>query len=351
MRPTAPRPRIFSPVLPVALAALVACTASPRESGLRSSPQPVAETTLAPASSAGPAVRSVSASGPIDRSSLSGRIAFSAGPPHAEDVYIVDADGTNLVRVTDDPAADFDPTFAPDGARIAYRHQPGDDPTTDIYVVGSTGSHPRDLTPNHEVADWGPAWSPDGTEIAWNSERDTRGRFRGFLMRPTGGAVKPLGADVWVEYPAWSPDGSKLAFMAQTPEGSDNYEVFVVRADGTGLRRLTDSPGSDGWPSWSPDGTKILFSSVRDDCLYSGAPDCLSTGDIGPYHTLYVMDADGSGQARLSDAFGQIADWSPDGRYIVFGGPDGLSLIRADGTGLTTLPTGVGASAFPDWIA
>jgi Tol biopolymer transport system component len=64
---------------------------------------------------------------------------------------------------------------------------------------------------------------------------------------------------------------------------------------------------------------------------------------------MYVMHADGSHQDRVSDVFGQIADWSPDGRYIVFGGRDGLSIIRADGSGLTTLPTGAVAPGFPDW--
>src|SRR6266487_2191196 len=154
---------------------------------------------------------------------------------------------------------------------------------------------------------------------------------------PTG--VRPLGADVWVEYPAWSPDGTKLAFMGQTPEGSENYEIYVVNADGTGLRRLTRSPGPDGWPAWSPDRRQILFASVRDDCAYSHAAGCKTTGDIGPYHTLYVMHADGSHQARVSDVFGQIADWAPDGRYIVFEGRDGLSIIRADGSDLTMLVT------------
>jgi hypothetical protein len=55
----------------------------------------------------------------IDLSSLMGRIAFSGGPPHAEDVYVINADGTALARVTSDPAADFDPTLSPDGGRIA----------------------------------------------------------------------------------------------------------------------------------------------------------------------------------------------------------------------------------------
>jgi TolB protein len=264
--------------------------------------------TRAPASPETPASTSLAGSGPIDLSSLNGRIAFSAGPARAEDIYVVKADGTGLRKVTSDPAADFDPTQSPDGKQIAYRHQIGDDRSTDIYVVDADGSGERNVSRNEGVADWGPAWSPDGSQIA---------------------------------------------FMAQTPEGTQNYEIFVMNADGTDPRRLTQSPGDDGWPTWSPDGRRILFSSVRDDCSVSDAPDCKTTGDIGPYHTLYVMNADGSAQVRLTDAFGQIADWSPDGQYVVFEdfeGRDGLSLIRSDGSGLTTLPLDLSSPGFPDWI-
>jgi Tol biopolymer transport system component len=288
-------------------------------------------------------------SGPIDLSSLAGEITFSGGPPHGEDVYVVNADGTGLRRVTSDAAADFDPSWAPDGLRIVYRHQPGDDLSTDLYTIGSDGSAADDLTSSAGVPDWGPAWSPDGGEIAWNSDPEGRGVLHGYLMRPDGSGVRPLGADVWVEYPAWSPDGERLAFMGQTPVGGENYEVYVVDRDGGGLRRLTDSPGSDGWPAWAPDGRHILFSSVRDDCAFSAASDCRTTGDLGPYHTLYVMRADGSQERRVSLTYGQIADWSPDGRYIVFEGRTGLSILRANGSGLTTLHTNVPSSGFPDW--
>ena len=293
------------------------------------------------------------ATGRIDLSLLKGRIAFSGGPPHAEDVYTISADGTGLTHVTSDPAADFDPTWSPDATRIAYRHQPGDDLTADVYVIDTDRSGARNLTKSDGVgvADWGPAWSPDGREIAWNSDRGSPGTFRGYLMRPDGSNVRPLGADVWVEYPAWSPDGTKLAFMAQTPEGTENYEIYTAKVDGTDLRRLTNSPGSDGWPAWSPDGQQIVFASVRDDCAFSHAPGCKRTGDIGPYYSVYVMNTDGSQQRRVSDVFGQIADWSPDGRYIVFGGQNGLSIVRANGSDLTTLPTGVSSSGFPDWTS
>jgi TolB protein len=309
--------------------------------------------TRAPASPETPATTSPAGSRPIDLSSLSGRIAFSAGPARAEDIYVVKADGTGLRQVTTDPAADFDPTQSPDGKQMAYRHQVGDDRSTDIYVIDVDGSGERNLSRNEGVADWGPAWSPDGSAIAFNSDRQSPGRLRGYVMDSDGSGVRRIGGDTWVEYPAWSPDGSQIAFMAQTPEGTQNYEIFVVNADGTDPRRLTESPGDDGWPTWSPGGTRILFSSVRDDCSFSDAMDCKTTGDIGPYHTLYVMNADGSAQVRLTDAFGQISDWSPDGRYVVFEdfeGRDGLSLIRSDGSGLTTLPLDLSSPGFPDWI-
>jgi dipeptidyl aminopeptidase/acylaminoacyl peptidase len=243
--------------LPVGLLLVGACT----DGGPGSTPTATPRT---PEKSTGvSATASVSATGGVNLSSLTGRIAFSGGPPHAEDVYVINANGTGLARVTSDPAADFDPTWSPDGTRIAYRHQPGDDSTTDIDVINVDGSAVRDVTRNGGVSDWGPSWSPDGRRIAWNSDRGRPGTFRGYLMNPDGSDVRPLGADVWVEYPAWSPDGAKLAFMGQTPEGTENYEVYVVREDGTGydvsrilLARTAGRPGppTGGGSSFPPCG-------------------------------------------------------------------------------------------------
>jgi len=266
-----------------------------------------------------PTTQASSGGGQIDLSTLLGRIVFSAGHPFEEDIYVINADGTGEMRVTTDPSADFDPTWSPDGERIAYRHQtgPGDERTPDIYVIGVDGAGKTNLTRSDGVLDWGPAWSPDGSRIAWNSDRNDPGigDLDGFVMRPNGSRVEEITDEPFFEYPSWSPDGERIAFMS--PVGAD-YEIFVIDTDGSDAHQLTDSPGDDGWPSWSPDGSTILFASQRDDCSYSDAPDCMTTGDIGPYQTLYVMNADGSNVTRVSDAFGQIADWSPDGRFIVF---------------------------------
>jgi TolB protein len=129
-----------------------------------------------------------------------------------------------------------------------------------------------------------------------------------------------------------------------------SYDIYVMNADGSQVRRLTDAPVDEGWPAWSPDGRQIVFSSTRDDCSYSEAEDCLTTGDIGPWHTLYVMNADGTDKHRLSPTFGQFAAWSPDGQYILFA--PWLNVIRPDGTGLSRIPVeGTPAEPeMPDWI-
>ena len=99
-----------------------------------------------PSSGAAPSAGSPSGTSerPIDPSALNGRIAFSAGAPNAEDVYTVSANGSGLVQVTSDPVAEFDPSWAPDGEQIAYRHQATEDwETTEIYVSRVDGSRPK----------------------------------------------------------------------------------------------------------------------------------------------------------------------------------------------------------------
>ncbi len=146
------------------------------------------------------------------------------------------------------------------------------------------------------------------------------------------------------EYPAWSPDGTRIAFMSMEPGAAGSnpeYEIYVVRANGTGVRRLTSAAGEDGWPAWSPDGGTIAFSSAR-----SGRP----SGDIGPLFEIWLMNADGSHQRRLSDVFGQFPAWSPDGEWVLIS--PGAHLAGVDGTTPATLPYRGPATdlLFPDWV-
>jgi TolB protein len=207
------------------------------------------------------------------------------------------------------------------------------DGNPEVYVMNADGSAERNLS-RSPGADWGPAWAPEGENIAFNSDRGDSGLMQ-FLLRRADNSATRSTRSIYFEYPSWSPDGQRVAFMSPTPYGTDNYEIYVMNVDGSGLRRLTNSPGPDGWPAWSPDGEQIAFSSTRDDCGHSSAKSCKRSGDIGPFHTLYVMDADGSNERRLTDRFAQFATWSPDGKYILFS--PGLNLIRPDGSGLVQL--------------
>lgn len=118
---------------------LTACTSSGSTSGLGSTGPSGPRTASSGATS--------NHKGTIDLSSLRGRIAFSAGARLHEDIYVIEASGTGLTQVTTDPAADFDPTWSPDGTQIAYRHQAGPHTTqTDIFVT-SVGGGSRRISP------------------------------------------------------------------------------------------------------------------------------------------------------------------------------------------------------------
>jgi TolB protein len=250
--------------------------------------------------------------GPIALASLRGHIVYS----HGGDVWVARADGTHARRVTHRRGDEFDPSWSPDGNRIAYRDsRRGINRNDEIYVAGADGAHARDVT-RTPYNEWSPSWSPDGRLIAFYS-----GQL--FVMRPDGTHARAV-SSVEGEYPAWSPDGRRIAFMSAQPDarGSDpDYDVVVVNRDGSGLRRLTDWPREDGWPAWSPDGRSIAFTSTH--------------GAAGRQR-LWVMAADGSHKRLLAP--GAFPVWAPDGSVILFSEGDRLRVIRPDGSGLRELP-------------
>ncbi len=200
------------------------------------------------------------------------------------------------------------------------------------FTRGSATTYSWNLTKD-PGNDWGPDWSPDGRTIVFNSDRDGL-PMGGFLVHPDGSNLHRIAGDSYVEYPAWSPDAKRIAFMGG--DSAAEYDIWVVDVDGSNLVRITESPGPDGWPAWSPDGTRIAFTSVQDDCSYSDAPDCRTTGDIRPHHDVWVVNADGIRLGRVTPEFGQFVTWSPDGEYLLVSGYD-LYVIRPDGTGRASL--------------
>ena len=149
-----------------------------------------------------------------------------------------------------------------------------------------------------------PSWSPDGKRIVFRFWGGSEYGLR--IINLDDGSVTELttGFD---NFPAWSPKGDLIAF---TRLSEDDYDIYTIRPDGTDLNRLTTTPGNDAHAMWSPDGKHILFSSARLG-FKDEAP--LSDDIPQPYGELFVMNADGSGQRPLTDNQWEDATpaWAP----------------------------------------
>ncbi|MEJ7862325.1 MAG: Calx-beta domain-containing protein, partial [Pyrinomonadaceae bacterium] len=208
----------------------------------------------------------------------SGKIAFTSVRDGNEEIYAMNADGSEQTRLTNNAAADGSPAFSPDGSKIAFASDR--DGNAEIYVMNADGSGQTRLT-NNAAGDVYPAFSPDGSKIAFSSSRD--GNFEIYVMNADGSGQTRLTNNAQTDYdPAFSPDGSKIAF---TSARDGNDEIYVMNADGSGQTRLTNNAQTDYQPAFSPDGSKIAFASARD----------------GGNAEIYVMNADGSGQTRLTN--------------------------------------------------
>jgi TolB protein len=184
------------------------------------------------------------------------------------------------------------------------------------------------------------------SKIAFLRDPDGDGLFGGdielWVMNPDGSGQRRLTRKASDSFaPVWSPDGRRIAFVrrrlgAPLPRGgrATNQDIYVINADGSGERRLTSGPVQSIFPAWSPDGRKIAFTRATPR----------RTLGVRKLQTdIYVMNADGSGQRRLTRALRVTwwPVWSPDGREIAFTsgrfGNSDIHVMNADRSGLRQL--------------
>ncbi len=246
--------------------------------------------------------------------------------------------------------------------RIAFLRWDGNG-IAQVFTANPDLTAEQQLTFGEAGSGW-PAWSPDGTRIAFDSDRADPDRSDDhlvndvFTMRADGTDVRKVTDSVGFSGdPAYSPDGSLIAFDAdrgvpstdpEPPSALPGLSVWVIRPDGTGLRQITTPPAgrTDTEPRFSPDGTRLLFTRFR-------TGHTLRNGGLqGDQSAIFTVRLDGTGVQRVT-AWGYNTgqgDWSPDGTKIAFEtaccrlAAAGIYTVRANGSGLNAVVNGHGVT-------
>jgi Tol biopolymer transport system component len=270
-----------------------------------------------------------------------GRIAYVVEPFQTfTEIYSMNPDGSDPVRLTNNTVADYTPVYSPGGTHIVFvSHRNNNE---DIYLMNADGSGEVRLTTD-AAADNSPAWSADGTKIAFVSMR--AGNEQIFTMNADGSNQVQLTSFGVNRYPTWSPDGTKFAFSSFRL-GVDSYELFTMDADGSNPVAITHNSVAESEPGWSPAGDNIVFTRAV------GNPNA-------PNYEIFVINPDGSNEIQLTDNNPRQdvnPTWSPDATKIAFSsnrdnvfGHD-VFVMDANGGNLTNITVGNGArGSQPSW--
>lgn len=258
--------------------------------------------------------------------------------------------GSPVTRLTNTTGEVWDvhPAWSPDGSRIVFARYDGSD--YEIMVMNADGTNVIQLTDN-TIHDYEPAWSPDGQKIAYASGSSLSGPYNDWeimVMNSDGSEKTQLTNNTFRDVePDWSPDGTKIAFEGDwelEPYGPGDAEVFTMNADGSGMTQITYNTISDFEPQWHPDGSTLVYTSrVFPEPEY--------------YPAICVVDISTLTIAQLTNDLNYKWEpsWSPDGEKIAFQRQDGtdgdweIVVINADGSGFTKLTENDNWDLHPAW--
>jgi len=281
---------------------------------------------------------------PSDMNFVNALVVYEATSDDSDvvDIYIIDPSNGDFARLTDGESFNAGPAWSPDRQRIVFSSTRDGQDETDLYSMARDGTDARRITDTPE-AEYEPRISPDGSSMAFVRQNGSDWILS--LMDADGSNVRDLTEPMkYIEFPAWRPDGSLIAFAGIVPDGTDS-DLFAVSPEGGDRRPLIQTGTSDVCPHFTVDGATLLYATI---------PDGADQLDIFA-HDMENADTSAASDTRLTDdpEKDDYGEPGPDGRIVFVSHRDGnpeLYIMNADGSGERRLTnTAELEENLPDW--
>jgi Tol biopolymer transport system component len=323
-----------------------------------------------------------------DNETAFGEILFVSDRDGNNEIYVMNADGSNQRNLTQNAANDYFPMWSPDGSKIVFASNR--DSSNEIYLMDNNGGNLVNLT-NHPANDSYPSWSPDGNSIAFLRDTIREGiRSEIYIMDTNGENIRQIAVAHFsnMSLLSWSPNSKQIMFFSEQyglgNNGQSEWETVVVDVETAQSIVLDLFRGYS--VLWSPDGQKIMFGDcgiftakniesksslfpdenifkVSDDnflCVrpYSWSPDgtkILFSVSFRGYNEdnqagLYIMDADQSDIHQITqEDIAYDAKWSPNGKHVVYVSESQIYVVDIETESVSTLTAKPGTNENPAW--
>jgi Tol biopolymer transport system component len=182
------------------------------------------------------------------------------------DIFEANPDGTGLRRLTDTDGYDAEGSYSPDGKQIVFCSKR--DGNLELYITDADGKNVRKLTNAPGCYNGGPFFSPDGKRVIFRSDRQKEDHLQLYVINADGTGERALTSDLnWVQWgPYWYKDGKHIIYAGadHNVQGRPNYDLYWMNVDTGKKVRITYAPGADVLPVFSPDGKRLMWTSTRD---------------------------------------------------------------------------------------